>query len=43
VNDPTGWAFVSQPGLKVSEFRSNMPWKRPITVSPFRRISQPCD
>ena len=37
-----GWAFPSQPGLKVRMLRSNMPWKSPIATSPFLRMSQPC-
>ena len=40
VKEGSFWALLSQPGLKVRMFFSNMPWNRPITWSPFFRISQ---
>ena len=36
----SSFADWSHPGLKVRMFFSNIPWKRPITVSPFLRMIQ---
>ena len=33
-------AFLSQPGLKVRVFLLNIPWKRPMVLASFWRISQ---
>jgi hypothetical protein len=42
VNDGSGCALLSHPGLKVRMFLSNMPWNKPMTWSPFFMISQFC-
>ena len=42
VNEASFCALLSQPGLKVRMFFSNIPWKSPITRSPFFRISHFC-
>ena len=36
-------AFWSHPGLNVRMFFSNIPWNKPMTWSPFLRISQFCE
>ena len=41
VKGSRGCAAWSQPGLKVRMLPSNIPWKSPITVTPFLRISHP--